>query len=195
MGRYTYDSTTQQMKKVAGYSGFDQIAPVESSPTTAAHSVGEHFIYGGVIYEVTSAIAIGDTLVIYPLSGYNIKIADDIETQIEGKADAADIPSIVVETVGTASASAVSYQRIEVNGSYYEVSGTKYMEQTQTVSTSIDTPYTFQSADITTDSTIKTFVDTYGINPSNVEVTNGRCVVTIPKQSSEFSLGVRIYIM
>ena len=108
---------------------------------------------------------------------------------------AADVQSVTVGTTGTASASAVSYQRIGVNGSYYEVLGTKYMEQTVTTSTSQDVTATFTNAAILTTSRIEVFVDTYGVEPSNQVVTAGQCVVTIPKQSSAFSLGIRIYIM
>lgn len=111
---------------------------------------------------------------------------------------AADVQSVTVDSTGTASSSAVSYQRVGVNGSYTEINGTKYMEQTQTVSTSTDTTYTFTNAAITANSVIDVYADVFGINPSNevVTVSNniGRCTVTIPKQSSAFSLGIRIYI-
>lgn len=95
---------------------------------------------------------------------------------------------------GTASSSAVRYQRVGINSTYTEINGTKYMEQTKTVSTSADTTYTFSHSSITTSSVIDVYADTFGINPSNVAVTNGSCVVTIPKQSSAISLGIRIYI-
>lgn len=107
---------------------------------------------------------------------------------------AADVQSVTVDRTGTASASAVSYQRAGVNGSYTEIDGTKYMEQTQTVSTSADTAYTFTNAAITADSDIDVRASVFGITPSNIVTTAGQCVVTIPKQSSAISLGIRIYI-
>lgn len=106
----------------------------------------------------------------------------------------ADVQSVTVDSTGTASSSAVSYQRVGVNGSYTEINGTKYMEQTQTVSTSTDTTYTFTNDAITANSVIDVYASEYGINPSNVAVSNGSCVVTIPAQSSAISLGIRIYI-
>lgn len=106
----------------------------------------------------------------------------------------ADVKSVTVDNTGTASSSAVSYQRIGVNGSYTEINGTKYMEQTQTVSTSTNTTYTFTNADIKADSVIDVYASEFGINPSSVAVSSGSCVVTIPAQSSAISLGIRIYI-
>lgn len=110
----------------------------------------------------------------------------------------ADVQSVTVDSTGTASSSAVSYQRVGVNGNYTEINGTKYMEQTQTVSTSTDTTYTFTNAAITANSVIDVYASEFGINPSNVSVTVlnniGTCTVTIPKQSSAISLGIRIYI-
>lgn len=102
---------------------------------------------------------------------------------------------LAVGTTGTASSTAVSYQYIKAAGTSYEVKGTKYMEQTKTVSTSADTTYTFTNAAITTSSRIEVYADKFGINPSNIAVSSGSCVVTIPKQDSAISLGIRIYIM
>lgn len=102
---------------------------------------------------------------------------------------------LAVGTTGTASSTAVSYQYIKAAGTSYEIKGTKYMQQTKTVSTSADTTYTFTNAAITTSSRIEVYADKFGINPSDESVSSGSCVVTIPKQSSAFSLGIRIYIM
>ena len=102
---------------------------------------------------------------------------------------------LAVGTTGTASASAVSYQYIKAAGTSYEIKGTKYMQQSKTVSTSADTAFTFTNAAITTSSRIEAFADRFGINPSNIVTSSGQCVVTIPKQDSAFSLGLRIYIM
>lgn len=98
-------------------------------------------------------------------------------------------------TQGTASATGVSYQYIKAAGSTVEIKGTKYMQQSKTVSTSADTTFTFSNAAITTSSRIEVYADRFGINPSNIVTSSGQCVVTIPKQDSAFSLGLRIYIM
>ena len=50
---------------------------------TSNHALGSYLIYDKKVYEVTTAISVGDTLVIYPATGYNIKVADDIMTMIE----------------------------------------------------------------------------------------------------------------
>ena len=69
------------------------------------------------------------------------------------------------------------------------------MEQTKTLSTSADTTYTFIDSDITSESLVKVRANKWGIVPSNVVTTTGQCVVTIPKQDTAFSLGIRIYII
>ena len=38
------------------------IAPQETSPAAAAHAENSYIMYGGELYKVTAAIAIGDTL-------------------------------------------------------------------------------------------------------------------------------------
>ena len=55
------------------------IAPVETSPTTAAYTTGEQIIFNGVLYDVTADIASGGTLTV----GTNIAAADDVVTQIK----------------------------------------------------------------------------------------------------------------
>jgi hypothetical protein len=59
------------------------ICDVETSPATAAHSAGDQFYYDGALVEATSAIAIGDTIVVFPDTGYNVKVADKVVAQIE----------------------------------------------------------------------------------------------------------------
>ena len=54
------------------------IAPIETSPSTHTYSIGESLVYGGVLYEVKAAIAIGDSLTV----NTNIEASDDIEKQI-----------------------------------------------------------------------------------------------------------------
>lgn len=106
----------------------------------------------------------------------------------------ADVTSVSVDHNGTASASATSKQRVEVNGSYYDVDGSKYMEYSQTLSTSADTVYTFSNADILTTSAIDVYTDIWGVNPSDVSVSSGVCSVTFPKQDTAQTMTCRIYI-
>ena len=40
------------------------IAPVENSPATAAHAIGDYIMYGGELYKVKTVISIGDTLIV-----------------------------------------------------------------------------------------------------------------------------------
>ena len=57
----------------------EKIAPVEVSPSTNTYSVGKQLIFNSVLYDVTSAIAIGDTLTV----GTNIAVAKNISAQIQ----------------------------------------------------------------------------------------------------------------
>lgn len=40
------------------------VAVIETSPTTATHAVGSYLVYNGQLYEVTAAIAVGETLTV-----------------------------------------------------------------------------------------------------------------------------------
>ena len=68
------------------------------------------------------------------------------------------------------------------------------LEQTATTSTSANTVYTFTDARITSSSTIDVYADIFGVSPSNIQVTNGSCTVTFPKQATAQSMTCRIYI-
>lgn len=72
----------------------DMIAPAESNPAAASHSVGDQIIFDNILYDVTSPIAASDALVAYPTAGYNIKPAAPVSSQIQAltnnKADKAD---------------------------------------------------------------------------------------------------------
>ena len=109
----------------------------------------------------------------------------------------ADVTEVSLSHFGTAGASSVRYQSLDTNGSIGAgpIDGTMYMEQTKTTSTSTDTTYTFTGSEIKTTSLVRVVANKWGIVPSNVVTTSGQCVVTIPKQDSAFSLGIRIYIM
>lgn len=88
------------------------------------------------------------------------------------------------EWTGTASASGTRFQQITytINGDDYEVevSGSKYMQYSQTLSTSVDTVYTFTSNEITTDSIIDIYTSIFDFRPTSVVVSSGSCVITFP---------------
>ena len=96
------------------------------------------------------------------------------------------------DTYGTASDSAVSYQRIKKSGTWYEISGTKYMESSsKTTASSIDT-FTFTNAAITSSSAIDVYANVYGVAPTTVTVSSGSCAVSF--SSSDNVTICRIYI-
>lgn len=41
-----------------------ELCAVEASPSTAAHAVGDYLCYNGLLYCVTAAITVGDTLTV-----------------------------------------------------------------------------------------------------------------------------------
>ena len=106
----------------------------------------------------------------------------------------ADVKSVAVDHYGTASQTTTRVQRIGVNGSFTEIDGTKYMEYSQTLSTSQDTVYGFSNPNINSNSAIDVYTDIYGINPSSVSVSSGVCSVTFPKQATAQTMTCRIYI-
>lgn len=61
---------SDNFEKVDAFAG--DIATIETSPTTKAHSAGEFIIYEGRIYKVTSAISAGGSLVL----GTNVSAAN-----------------------------------------------------------------------------------------------------------------------
>lgn len=63
------------------------IAPIETSPATAAHTVGTQLYYNDTLYKVKAAIAVGDSLVV----DTNIELADNITTQLAAKANTSDL--------------------------------------------------------------------------------------------------------
>lgn len=101
---------------------------------------------------------------------------------------------VTISHTGSASASGVRKQILTIDGTTYDVDGTAYMEQTQTLSTTADKDFVFANGAITVNSAIDVYGSIYGISPSNVEVINGQCTVTIPKHDAALSLKIRIYI-
>lgn len=57
------------------------VAPVETSPATAAHIAGTQIIYNGVLYDVTADINANDPLATTG-AGANIAAADKVSEQI-----------------------------------------------------------------------------------------------------------------
>ena len=65
--------------------GKSSVAPVEADPTdsSAAYSIGDQFYISNVLYEATASISQHDALVV----GTNIKLADNLTTQIKSITD------------------------------------------------------------------------------------------------------------
>lgn len=84
----TFVELVTEIKKSFDQEDNKALANIEDSmeSTTVAtsnHALGSYLIYDKKLYEVTTAISVGDTLVIYPGTGYNIKVADDLMTIIQ----------------------------------------------------------------------------------------------------------------
>jgi hypothetical protein len=68
---YIYDSDAVMDAEDVGIDGggtvqdlAESVATIETSPATAAHAVGDYILWNGQLYEVTSAIAVGETLTV-----------------------------------------------------------------------------------------------------------------------------------
>ena len=88
---------------------FENVAPFETSPATAAHAVGDQLIYNKILYTVTTAISIGDALAV----GVNISTSDDIVEQISGKEDA---PVVLTSTLA-AGATTLTFTNAAISAS------------------------------------------------------------------------------
>ena len=77
-----YDAMTDTLTPIAGTNNHlsdAMVANYENSSTSSrAYTVGEQMIHNGVLYTVTTAIAIGDTLTV----GTNIAASDSLTEQI-----------------------------------------------------------------------------------------------------------------
>ena len=113
---------------------------------------------------------------------------------VSNNALTADIKTVSLSSRNPMTDMNFTEQDLLVNGVGNAIEGTRWTQATQTLSTSADTTYTFTSSFITTSSVIDVYTDIFGINPSNVAVTNGQCVVTFPKQSTAQTMTCRIYI-
>lgn len=78
--------------------GKSSVAPVEADPTdsSAAYSIGDQFYISNVLYEATASISQHDALVV----GTNIKLADDLTTQIKSITDMTGATAIANGTHG-----------------------------------------------------------------------------------------------
>lgn len=68
---YIYDSDAVLDASDVGIDGggnlqslVGSVATIETSPATATHAVGDYIVYNGQLYEVTTAIAVGETLTV-----------------------------------------------------------------------------------------------------------------------------------
>ena len=100
--------------------------------------------------------------------------------------------TVSIANSGTASGTTYSQQNITINGTANPINGTRYMELTQNIQSA--NVFTFSNGTITTSSVIDYYTSDFSVQPSNVSVVAGQCVVTVPKASSSKSLTVRIYI-
>ncbi len=60
------------------------VAPIEPTSTAAfAHAVGDVFYVDGLLVKCTTAISVGDTIIVSPTTNYNVEESADIVTQIK----------------------------------------------------------------------------------------------------------------
>lgn len=107
----------------------------------------------------------------------------------------ADVFSVSVSQIGTASRTTTSYQSFSINNVNNEIKGTKYMEYERTLNTSSDTTFRFESSDITVNSIIEVYSSIWGVAPRSIYVDNGVCRVIFPQHTSAVNLTCRIYII
>ena len=217
-----YNSTSQKWENKSIASLTDavkqMIAPLENGATTSqAYALGEQFIRNNVLYKAKVAISSGASFASLVVNT-DYEAADTLTAQLVSllgnigdlstlpTTDKSSLVNAIIEIknsipaattisyTGTASASAVRYQRIGIGSTYTEINGTKYMEQTKTLSTSADVTYTFTNAAIKADSVIEPYCSIFGVSPSSITVSAGSCSIVIPKHSSAVSCKVRIYI-
>lgn len=85
---HTFLEVVQEIKKSFDNADDVVLAKIEdsreeTSVATAAHAVDSYLIYNKALYKVITAIEVGDTLVISPVTGANIELADDIMSMVE----------------------------------------------------------------------------------------------------------------
>ena len=122
------------------------IAPVETSPATAAHALGTQLIYNNVLYTVTVAIAANDPLATSG-AGANITPSANLAAQIAAKANSTSLAAVATSgayndlsgkpTLGTAAAK--NSTNAVTNGSSDLVESGAVYSQTNALATSIAT--------------------------------------------------------
>ena len=98
--------------------------------------------------------------------------------------------TVTVDHDGTASDTGVRKQRIGIDGVYYDVDGSAYMEKTANSASFVFTNSTHITSDTVVDGP---YTDTWGDNPSNV-VTDGSAHTVTVTFSAAQTRTVRIYI-
>ena len=170
-----YNSTSQKWENKSITSLTDavkqMIAPLENGANTSqAYAIGEQFIRNNVLYKAKVAIASGASFASLVVNT-DYEAADTLTAQLVSllgmigdlstlpTTDKSSLVNAIIEIknsipaatsisyTGTASATGVRYQRVGIGTAYTEIDGTKYMEQTKTLSTSADTTFTFTNAE------------------------------------------------
>ena len=191
------------------------IAPLENAATMSQnYAAGDQFIRANVLYKALTAISSGTAWSSLTLNtDYEVSpvivaqigtVASDVgdkstltttdKSSLVAAINEVNAKSVTIDHTGTASDTGVRYQRIGINGVYTEIDGTKYMEQTITLSTSGTTSATFTNAAILATSAIDPWCSEYGMAPESVVTTAGQSVLTFPQVDSARTLDVRIYI-
>ena len=105
------------------------------------------------------------------------------------------IYNVSMDSTGTASATSIRYQRILIDGNEAAiVAGSRYMEQSITLSTSNEVTATFTNSAITNSSAIEVMTSDPNLGYKTMNIADGTCTVTFDKQSSASTVTVRIYI-
>ena len=114
-----YDSTTQKWKNSSALVKTEEmIAPVEKSPATNSHAIGDQIIYNDVLYDVILAISPTDSLVV----GTNIAVADSVSEQIADNESAIQALEIQERCIGEIKA----FMRKTAPTGYLACDGTVY---------------------------------------------------------------------
>ena len=123
LGSTTYD--------VADSKAWASIAPVETATATAAHAVGDLIILDGVLYRVTAAIAIGDTIT---ASGGSANIVADTISAERDKTNALALGDFGPDAYGkdyTATSNGLTFTKglnsVKINGTRTEYAGMFYL--------------------------------------------------------------------
>ena len=111
-----------------------------------------------------------------------------------------DINTIEITTISNSATQSdpskvIHYEALSINSSTNtEIKGTKYMEYSQTLSTTVNTVYTFTHTEIKYNSFIQVYSSKWGLAVKKIEKSNGVCRVYIPKSSTADTVKCRIYI-